>query len=131
MKKKFITAILLTTMTATSLFPVIASADEITPAVEITQPDNPEIQTRASGDCSVNGYYFNIYNDYVGYNKPNKYDAVMAAQILLSKVCYPIGQDGLFGSETHAAILYFQDTHNLSCDGIIGPNTWRALLDAY
>lgn len=124
MKKKFITAILLTTMTATSLFPVIASADEITPNVETNE-------SRVSGDCSVNGYYFNIYTDYVGYNQTNKYDAVMAAQIMLSRVCYNIGQDGIFGSETHAAILYFQDKYNLSCDGIIGPNTWNALLDAY
>lgn len=130
MKKKIITAILLTTMTATSLFPVIASADEITPNVETTTPNTPEIQPRVSGDCSVNGYYFNIYTDYVGYNKPNKYDAVMAAQILLSKECYKISQDGIFGPETHAAILYFQDKHNLSCDGIIGPNTWIALMDA-
>lgn len=130
MKKKFITAILLTTMTATSLFPVIASADEITPNIETNESNNPEIQTRASGDCYVNGYSFNIYTDYVGYNQTNKYDAVMAAQILLSKECYPIAQDGIFGPETHAAILYFQDKHNLSCDGIIGPNTWIALMDA-
>lgn len=131
MKKKFITAILLTTMTATSLFPIIASADEITPNIETTTPNNPEVQPRVSGDCSVNGYFFNIYTDYVGYNKPNKYDAVMAAQIMLSIVCYNITQDGIFGPETHAAILYFQDNHNLSCDGIIGPNTWNALLDAF
>ena len=45
-------------------------------------------------------------------------------------ICYTIGQDGIFGPETHAAILYFQDKHNLSCDGIIGPDTWQALLDA-
>ena len=131
MKKKFITAILLTTMTATSLFPIIASANEITPNVETNEPNNPEVQPRVSGDCYVNGYYFNIYTDYVGYNKPNKYDAVMAAQIMLSRVCYNITQDGIFGPETHSAILYFQDKNNLSCDGIIGPNTWNALLDAY
>ncbi len=128
MKKKFITAILLTTMTATSLFPIIASADEITPNVETNESNNPEIQTRASGDCSVNGYYFNIYTDYVGYNQTNKYDAVMAAQILLNRAGYNIAKDGIFGPETHAAILSFQDTHNLSCDGIIGPDTWNILL---
>ena len=131
MKKKFITAILLTTMTATSLFPVIASADEITPNVETNESNNPETQPRVSGDCIVNGYHFNIYTDYVGYNKDNKYEAVMAAQIMLSRVCYNITQDGIFGPETHAAILYFQDNHNLSCDGLIGPNTWNALLDAF
>ena len=46
MKKKFITAILLTTMTASSLFPVIASADEITPNVETNESNNPEAQPR-------------------------------------------------------------------------------------
>ena len=131
MKKKIITAILLTTMTASSLFPVIASAGEITPNVETNEANNPEVQPRASGDCSVDGYFFNIYTDYVGYNKPNKYDAVMAAQIMLSDNCYNITQDGIFGPETHAAILYFQDRHNLSCDGIIGPETWKALLNCY
>lgn len=128
MKKKIITAILLTTMTATSLFPVIASADEITPNIETNESNNPEIQTRASGDCYVNGYSFNIYTDYVGYNQTNKYDAVMAAQILLNDAGYNIAKDGIFGPETHAAILSFQDKHNLSCDGIIGPNTWNVLL---
>lgn len=129
MKKKIITAILLTTMTATSLFPVIASADEITPNIETNESNNPE--PRVSGDCYINGYSFNIYTDYVGYNQTNKYDAVMAAQIMLSKVCYSITQDGIFGPETHAAILHFQDIRGLSCDGIIGPNTWDVLLDAY
>lgn len=127
MKKKFITSVLLMTMTVTSLFAVIASADE----VASPNTENTSIEARASGDCYVNGYSFNIYTDYVGYNKANKYDAVMAAQIMLSRVCYNIGKDGIFGSETHAAILYFQDKHNLSCDGIIGPNTWNALIDAY
>ena len=126
MKKKFITSVLLMTMTVTSLFAVIASADEVAPP----NTENSSIEARVSGDCSVNGYYFNIYTDYVGYNKANKYDAVMAAQIMLSRACYTIGQDGIFGPETHAAILYFQDKHNLSCDGIIGPDTWQALLDA-
>ena len=113
-------------MTVPSLFAVIASADEVAPP----NTENSSIEARVSGDCSVNGYFFNIYTDYVGYNKANKYDAVMAAQIMLSRACYTIGQDGIFGPETHAAILYFQDKHNLSCDGIIGPDTWQALLDA-
>ena len=36
--------------------------------------------------------------------------------------------DGIFGSGTRAAVIAFQRAHGLSADGIVGKNTWRALL---
>lgn len=36
--------------------------------------------------------------------------------------------DGIFGGGTRAAVIAFQRAHGLSADGIVGKNTWRALL---
>ncbi len=38
------------------------------------------------------------------------------------------GADGIFGSATKAAVMEFQKQKRLSIDGIVGKNTWRALL---
>ncbi|MDQ1656461.1 MAG: hypothetical protein QOD41_1544, partial [Cryptosporangiaceae bacterium] len=36
--------------------------------------------------------------------------------------------DGDFGSGTGAAVRAFQSSHGLASDGIVGPNTWGALI---
>lgn len=36
--------------------------------------------------------------------------------------------DGVFGSETEAAVQQAQRTYNLEPDGVVGPATWEALL---
>ncbi|MEA3501870.1 MAG: peptidoglycan-binding protein [Actinomycetota bacterium] len=38
--------------------------------------------------------------------------------------------DGFYGSVTVAAVRSFQDTRGLPSDGIVGPETWRTLVDA-
>lgn len=35
--------------------------------------------------------------------------------------------DGVFGSETHAAVIAFQKSHRLQVDGVVGEHTWEAL----
>lgn len=35
--------------------------------------------------------------------------------------------DGIFGAHTKAKVKSFQRSHRLAVDGIVGPNTWRAL----
>ncbi len=37
--------------------------------------------------------------------------------------------DGQFGDGTRAAVIRFQRGHRLGADGIVGPNTWSALLN--
>ena len=38
-----------------------------------------------------------------------------------------ISADGIFGSQTEAAVKAFQGRNGLSADGIVGPNTWAKL----
>jgi peptidoglycan hydrolase-like protein with peptidoglycan-binding domain len=35
--------------------------------------------------------------------------------------------DGIFGSQTEAAVRHFQESHGLTADGIVGAKTWTAL----
>jgi peptidoglycan hydrolase-like protein with peptidoglycan-binding domain len=36
--------------------------------------------------------------------------------------------DGIFGTRTEAAVRDFQSNENLAVDGVVGRNTWTALL---
>ena len=63
--------------------------------------------------------------------KGDKGEAVRAAQLLLNGrycSCGMWGADGEFGPATNAAVLAFQRRNWLEADGIIGQNTWAALL---
>lgn len=56
-------------------------------------------------------------------------DAVRAAQYLLANVYgYGITVDGAFGPGTRTAVVSFQTAHNLTADGVVGKNTWKALV---
>lgn len=39
-------------------------------------------------------------------------------------------QDGIFGNKTESAVKQFQRMKNLSVDGVVGKNTWRAIFGA-
>lgn len=57
---------------------------------------------------------------------------VIALQLLLigrGYGCGPCGADGDFGPATYGAVTRFQREHGLEVDGIIGPETWRALVE--
>lgn len=56
-------------------------------------------------------------------------DAVRAAQYLLVQVYNAtITIDGIFGSGTRGAVQTFQTAHDLSSDGIVGQEIWKALV---
>lgn len=58
-------------------------------------------------------------------------ECVRAAQLLLigrGYTCGSYGADGEFGNATKAATVNFQRAHDLEVDGIIGSQTWAALL---
>jgi peptidoglycan hydrolase-like protein with peptidoglycan-binding domain len=48
-------------------------------------------------------------------------------QRLQAKKVYNGPVDGIFGSQTEAAVRQVQRNHNLTVDGIVGPATWRVL----
>ena len=49
--------------------------------------------------------------------------AVRSVQLLLTQ----IAADGVFGPQTHNAVINFQSTHGLAQDGVVGAHTWGAL----
>ncbi len=51
-----------------------------------------------------------------------------AQELLRGAGFFPGKVDGVFGSLTRRAVITFQDTHGLAADGVVGPNTWQALM---
>ncbi|WP_330455673.1 peptidoglycan-binding protein [Streptomyces sp. NBC_00820] len=56
--------------------------------------------------------------------------AVIAAQQLLTARGHAAKADGVFGSRTTTAVKAFQNRHHLRADGVVGPDTWSALVSA-
>lgn len=62
-------------------------------------------------------------------SKGSKGEQVKTLQRLLTAMGYPCGAaDGIFGNTTLAGVNAFQKAHGLTVDGIVGKNTWTALL---
>ncbi|MFD8143918.1 peptidoglycan-binding protein [Streptomyces sp. NPDC059708] len=54
--------------------------------------------------------------------------AVKAVQTQLNRYGAGLAADGAFGDGTDAKVRGFQSSHSLDADGIVGPDTWRALV---
>ena len=64
--------------------------------------------------------------------------SVVVVQVMLNRIsqAYPaipkIAQvDGIFGAQTEAAVIRFQEVFNLAVDGIVGLATWYAMVRLY
>ena len=55
---------------------------------------------------------------------------VTELQKLLNNKGYSLSVDGIFGSQTQAAVKDYQQKNSLAVDGIVGTNTWGALTKA-
>ena len=56
---------------------------------------------------------------------------VLIAQDCLNTLGYKTGGlDGVFGTQTLNAVRSYQRVSGLAVDGIVGCNTWRAMLEA-
>lgn len=57
-------------------------------------------------------------------------NSVRDVQSFLSQRGFYQGQiDGVFGVETSNAVRQFQQSNNLNNDGVIGPETWEAMIN--
>jgi len=56
----------------------------------------------------------------------SKGESVKQLQLLLNII-----PDGIFGPQTHQAVLFFQKSQNITPDGIVGPVTWSRLCDGW
>lgn len=71
--------------------------------------------------CSTGGYPL------LKQGRKNTYVAVL--QDALTALGYSTsGIDGIFGTNTKNAVIRFQRANNLTADGIVGCNTWRAIV---
>ncbi|MFG2921433.1 peptidoglycan-binding protein [Streptomyces sp. NPDC048305] len=53
---------------------------------------------------------------------------VRTVQYLLRGRGYSLAVDGSFGTDTHAKVRSFQSSSGLDVDGVVGPQTWSALI---
>lgn len=53
---------------------------------------------------------------------------VRSLQMILSGYGYTVTVDGIFGSQTERAVRSFQESNNLTVDGIVGPKTREMLI---
>ena len=61
---------------------------------------------------------------------PRSYGKISFGDIRDAQRMLGVGEDGVLGPNTGAAIRAFQASHGLAVDGTVGPVTWRALADA-
>jgi peptidoglycan hydrolase-like protein with peptidoglycan-binding domain len=62
------------------------------------------------------------------YQRGSSGENVRSIQYMLRQHGYNISADGDFGPATESAVKSFQSAHQLSVDGVVGANTWTALI---
>ncbi|WP_435154702.1 glucosaminidase domain-containing protein [Haladaptatus sp. DFWS20] len=75
-------------------------------------------------DSGGGGYSWPIYSN------GDQGEAVYTIQYLLEQHGYNLQyHDGIYGSEVTNTVQSFQSSQGMSVDGVVGPNTWQALVD--
>lgn len=95
-----------------------------------------DLQTELNRQCNarlvVDGYFGEgTLNKCILVKKGAKGNITKVIQKRLKQLNYNIGKygaDGSFGQGTHDAVVRFQKAKGLTTDGIVGKNTWKALM---
>lgn len=88
-----------------------------------TVVEHPTQTTQTSGGGSKVTVTLNVLKN------GSRGENVKALQLLLNGLGYACGTaDGIFGAKTLSAVKQFQSKNSLTVDGIVGANTWKALL---
>ncbi|MFX0548195.1 N-acetylmuramoyl-L-alanine amidase [Hathewaya histolytica] len=92
-----------------------------------------ELNKQFGASIKVDGYAGdNTINKLITVRQGARGNISKIIQELLIKKGYSVGSygaDGFFGQGTYNAILKLQKKNGLSADGIVGKNTWKALLN--
>lgn len=64
------------------------------------------------------------------YHVGDRGEPVRDIQRRLTSLGFPITADGSYGTTTAGAVREFQSSRGLPADGIVGPETWRTLVEA-
>ena len=106
---------------------------------EESRPEGNAWICRLQEECNSQGFSNQIVDGFAGPNTLSgcpmvRYGArgniTKLIQERLISLGYNVscGADGIFGNGTKQAVMQFQQDNNLSADGIVGRNTWRALI---
>ena len=64
------------------------------------------------------------------YHFGDRGEPVRDIQRRLTGLGFPVEADGTYGQQTVAVVVQFQESRGLPADGIVGPETWSALVEA-
>ena len=64
------------------------------------------------------------------YHSGDRGEPVRDIQRRLTGLGFPVEADGSYGERTVAAVTQFQESRGVPADGIVGPETWSALVEA-
>ena len=93
------------------------------------QPSTPSKKPQESATNAQNGTTGTVVTTMQTLREGSKGTQVKVLQWLLNQNGYDAGKvDGIFGSNTKAALRAYQKARGLSVDGVAGKNTWGKLL---
>lgn len=94
------------------------AAPPMPPGIPVTPQIAPSSNSSSAGTALVRG------------SRGANVQALQAKLIALGYNLGSGGADGIFGNDTYKAVRKFQKDNNLGIDGIVGPNTARALAES-
>ncbi|WP_243124915.1 peptidoglycan-binding protein [Clostridium cuniculi] len=118
----------------------VSNTDESTNGVNNTQTSTADNWiSRLQAECNAQGFSNQAVDGIAGFKtlagcptlrEGNRGNITKLLQEKLVSLGYNTnGIDGIFGSQTKAAVISYQKSKGLSQDGIVGQNTWRELLN--